>query len=173
MNELPKEFRKLSKILPPDLSTENRQWLVCDDWRAPTIDGKQVCVRGGIELSDGSHSGFWTDGVSIPQLAWSIIGITPFTMPALCWALPHDIAYAAELADRATCDNWLFEWAKMAGETKYRRNICYWAVDKFGGLVWNKHTPQSIADARIVCQLVDEGKDPIWQEWPIDWISVP
>ena len=171
MNILPIEFQRMPSILPPNLATPNTQWLVCDSWRAPTINGKQVCVRGSLINSDGSNCGFWTDGVSIPQLGWSIIGITPLSMPGLCWALGHDISYAAELVPKATCDNWLYEWAKMANVSDYKRDMCYWAVDHFGQSVWDAHTPQSIADARIVCQLVDEGKDPIWPEWPASWVE--
>jgi len=40
----------------------------------------------------------------------------------------------------------------------------YGVVRSLGWGVWNKHTRESIEASRLVCQLVDEGKTPMWPE---------
>lgn len=172
---LPVEFQNMPLLLPPDLSDNSnpdKYWVVYEDWKSPAIDGIQACVRGPIKLMDGRILGFFTDGISVPQLAWTIFGMHPFSMPEFCGALPHDIVYSAELSDRKTCDRWLRGWEKMAGTSKGRSNIMYGVVNAFGGIVWNKHTKESVLDARSMCQIVKEGEEPMWGELPNGMVAV-
>lgn len=163
---LPCEFVRLPLLRPPNMdaiNNPNHLWTVWEEWKAPAIDGMQVCVRGPVKLQDGSVSCFFTDGISVPQLAWSIFNLYPFSMPELCAALGHDIVYSAELVDRKTCDEWMFEWGKMAGVSSYRRHVIYKVLRMFGWFVWKQHTPQSVAMAKTMCQLVVAGADPVWE----------
>ena len=163
---LPIEFQYMPKLLPPNmdsLTNPDHDWCIMEDWKSPPINGKIICVRGGIKLPNNEHFGFWTDGITVPPLAWTISGISPLSMPELCWALPHDMAYAAELAPREICDNWLFEFTIMTGTNRIKRNLIYGLVRRFGGLVWDKHTKESIANARKVCQLINVGETPVWE----------
>lgn len=165
ISDIPQEFRCLPKLRPPDpldQTNPDQLWMVCDAWRSPVIDGKYVCVREPLLMPDGKLLGFFTDGISVPQLAWSIFNLMPFSMPELCAALGHDIAYSAELAPRKNCDIWLRDWSKMAGVSKGKSNTIYNVVWGFGNGVWKKHTAQSIEDARVMCQIVDAGKEPVW-----------
>ena len=164
-SNFPREFSHLPLLQPPDMTASNnpsRSWIIYEDWKAPAIDGKQVCVRGPVKLANDCWYGFFTDGISVPQLAWSLFNLYPFSMPELCGALGHDIAYSAELADRKTCDIWMDKWEKMATVNKVRRQVIYRVLRTFGGFVWNKHTEESIAAARTMCQLVNEGEEPVW-----------
>ena len=164
--DFPIEFQNMPQLLPPNmesLANPDHDWCVQDNWQSPPIDGKIVCVRKGIKLPNNLYYGFWTDGVSVPELLWTVSGISPFSMPELCWALPHDIAYSAELFTREICDDYLFEWAIMAGTGRIKRNMAYRAVKRFGGFVWKKHTKESVENARKVCQLINVGETPIWE----------
>jgi hypothetical protein len=163
----PLEFRRMPLFMPPDMFAPNNpahDWLVMEDWRAPALDGKQVCVRGGSIGPDALWHGFYTDGVSVPVFAESIVNLTPFSMPEFCAALGHDIVYAAELVPRSTCDTWLYDWLGLAGVSNIRREMIYHSVDLFGAIVWARHTPESIALSRQFCQLVDVGQEPVWND---------
>ncbi len=163
---IPTEFRTLPPLLPPDMDNpDNKEhlWLVTAEWRTPPVNGKQVVIRGPTPMPLARIHGFWTDGASVPLIFWTSSTISPFSMPFLCSALPHDAVYAAELFDRSTCDNLLLEWACMAGCSWYQRNAAYTAVRAAGWAVWDRHTKQSIADAREVCQVVDAGAPAVWK----------
>jgi hypothetical protein len=165
--EYPIEFRNMPKLRPPDmLSKTNPEhlWLVEEDWKSPVMsNGKRICVRGAKRLN-WDVVGFWTDGVSVPQLMWSFIGITPFSMPEFAWALPHDLLYASELMPREECDEMLYVWSEAVGNSWLKRASVYRAVRNFGGFVWSKHTKESIEAARQVVQLVNANENPIWPE---------
>ena len=168
MSNFPIEFQKPPHLLPPDMSSKSNPehlWLVDEvgGWRTPALDGYQIWVREPVVLPDGRVAGLWTDGVSVPALVWTVSGIANFTMPALLFALGHDAGYVAELKDQKTLDDWLFEWALLAGVSRYQRNAAFSCVRLFGGAVWKKHTTKSIDAARQVVQLVKVGCTPEWQ----------
>jgi hypothetical protein len=174
-HNFPIEFQNMPLLLPPTMEDPNnpdKYWMVHEDWKSPSINGYQACIRAPIRLTDGRVFGFFTDGISVPQLAWTLAKMHPFSMPELCGALPHDIVYSAELADRATCDKWLREWEKMAGVSKARSNAMYCLVKIFGGIVWDKHTPKSIEEARVMCQLIPEGTEPVWGSLPRGMVAL-
>ena len=164
---IPIEFQNMPALLPPDMDAAGNPdhlWLVLQEWRTPPVNGKQVVIRGATPLPDGRMHGFWTDGASVPLMFWTSSTISPFSMPFLCSALGHDAAYSAELFPRDVCDSLLWTWAQMAGCSWYQRNAAFAAVRAAGWAVWDKHTPQSIEDARQVCQLVDAGAPAAWMK---------
>jgi hypothetical protein len=165
---VPVEFRRLPKLLPPNLAdagNPDKLWKVCEAWKAPAIDGLVVHVRAPV-MTTGGEFGFYTDGISVPALAWSVFRLQPFSMPELCAALGHDLVYSGELVPRKDCDNWIREWCKMVGVAAARRNVIYQCVHSLGGFVWKRHTPQTIAAARALCQVAPVGVEPTWGPLP-------
>ena len=160
---IPIEFQHLPSLRPP-AANGNGLWLVLEEWRTPPLDGKQVVIRAAQPMPDGTWAGFWTDGASVPLIFWTASGIDPFGLPFFASALGHDAAYAAELAPRGQCDDWMLSWAKLAGTNWYRRNVAYGAVRTAGGGVWGEHTQHSIEQARKVVQLVKQGEPAIWEK---------
>ena len=141
MSAEPAQFADLPEMHPP--SGDATEWTIDQDWTSPPLDGRAITIRAG----------FITDGASIPQAAWSIIG-APMSVPLLGPALCHDALYAAELvADHATAD-WLFlRYMQLAGIGWFRRNLVWSAVRLFGWSVWRAHTPASVAAARKFCSI--------------------
>lgn len=171
----PIEFENMPLLLPPmldDVDNPNKYWMVHEEWKSPPINGYQACVRAPIKLADGRTLGFFTDGISVPQLAWTLAKMHPFSMPELCGALSHDILYSAELLDRKICDEWLRKFEKMAGVSKLRSDTMYSLVNTFGGFVWKKHTAQSVEEARTMCQLIPEGTAPVWGALPRGMVAL-
>ena len=103
--------------------------------------------------------GFQTDGASIPQIFWTCAG-NPFSPDYVAAAVCHDALYCAELCTRDQADN---EFLKLMGEegmSWFHRHLFYWAVRIGGGIVWNRHTAVSIADARKYCTLTQPDNAP-------------
>ncbi len=94
-------------------------------------------VDKSILFENGCYvpKGFIFDGASIPRLAWSVLGVTPFDpriIEQACW---HDWIYYTHEFSRLTIDN-LFrkETEKKIG--KFTAFIMYHAIRKFGGSHW-------------------------------------
>lgn len=83
------------------------------------------------------HKGFITDGASIPQFAWSIIG-GPLGKygPA---AVVHDFAYKYKLYSRKVCDKIFLEAMKVLCVSIWKRYTMYWAVRGFAWIGWRMH----------------------------------
>ena len=105
--------------------------------------------------------GFQTDGASIPRIFWSCAG-DPFSPDYVAAAVCHDALYCAQLVTRDQADNEFLELMGEDGLSWLHRNVFYYAVRWFGGIVWNEHTTDSIADARKYCSLADapDGETP-------------
>lgn len=89
--------------------------------------------------------GYRFDGASVPRLFWTLV-ISP--MEIVASALIHDAWYDAELGDRKAGDQLLRETMYLEGASDFQQVCVYWAVRLFGGFCWNRHTPESIAEAR-------------------------
>lgn len=97
---------------------------------------------------------FLFDGASIPRFAWTLINTYPFDPDIVADALGHDALYEAELVSRHTADLALKYWLDLESKKgKHLEDIFFFAVSTFGSGVWNKHTPQSIEDARKYCSI--------------------
>ena len=92
------------------------------------------------------QSGYCTDGASIPRIAWRVVG-HPFEEYEAA-AIVHDVLYDSEHFSRETADRCFNDLMRACGVGKIRRAIIFKAVRMFGGPTWNKHTPESIADAK-------------------------
>lgn len=138
----------LPALFPCPDKTEN--WSLDCNWLSPLVNGKAVYIKRG----------FITDGASIPRIAWRVIG-HPFSKDLLPHALPHDGLYAAELfPTHAECDAWMQASMALAADNYplsvswLKRNAVWSAVRTCGGLVWRKHTAQTVYKARQYCKLV-------------------
>jgi hypothetical protein len=106
-----------------------------------------------------SLCGFYSDGSSIPRPLWPIIG-PRYSAKNFPQAWPHDLGYAAEIMPRKELDD-IFYWHSRWRQNYVLASCCWWAVDRFGGIVWNRHTPESIAAARRLVRLVDRAGNPL------------
>ena len=150
----PAQFLDLPIMHPP--VGDGNEWTVEQEWISPPLDGQCVAIRAG----------FVTDGASIPQAAWSIVG-SPMEVPLLGPALCHDALYAGELVPNHTTADWmLLRYMTMTDMNWLHRNAVWSAVRLFGGLVWSRHTAASIAASRNMCQLVPVGQAPVWPVIP-------
>ncbi len=118
-------------------------WRLTAPWRCELIE------HSGTLYVDAE---FVTDGASIPRIAWSIVG-HPMAEDYVVSALAHDALYAAELLPRPACDSEFRAQLKLAGVNILRRNEFYLAVRLGGGIVWGRHTPQSVAAARLIARI--------------------
>ncbi len=139
---IPSQFRHLPPMIPPEKA--GGEWTVDADWVSPPLDG--VCVE--------IKRGFQTDGVSIPRVAWRLIG-HPFQVPLLGPALCHDALYAGELVVGHHEADWMFlSWMQQAGIGWAKRNSVWSAVRSCGGWTWDRHSRASVTKARMYCRLI-------------------
>jgi hypothetical protein len=89
--------------------------------------------------------GFVCDGGSIPRIVWWLD--SPIGDGAAAYFL-HDAAYGAEIGTRAFCDFVMLEGLQVLGMGWTRRNIIYSSVRSCGGIVWGRHTAQSVLENR-------------------------
>jgi len=81
--------------------------------------------------------GFDSDGASIPQLAWRLVG-HPFDMRYLLQAVFHDWLYRFQPLSRKVSDKVLYTDTK--GRLCWFRRLCiYIALRAFGWIAWNNH----------------------------------
>jgi len=68
------------------------------------IDGNDYVIKRG----------YWWNGASIPQFAWSIVG-GPWQDEVYFGALIHDILYGAQVFPRRICDEVFYQVNDMSG----------------------------------------------------------
>ena len=93
-------------------------------------------------------AGFRSDGASEPRASWTALGMQPFSGASIEASLAHDGLYQGELLPRAECDLIFRELLFKAGVESNKTEIMYQAVSRAGGVVWSRHTPESIRRAR-------------------------
>ena len=97
-----------------------------------------VEITGPVQYSLGDgriltiSSGFCFDGASIPEPAWSIIGLHPYSHNIVAAALGHDGAYPSQRMERPEADSFLRGVMLSQGAPEAQANICYGAVRMFG-----------------------------------------
>lgn len=105
-------------------------------WLMPMSIGQLHVMPGAT--TDGASTGF----------ASHISGYEHFRGDTFPAAFAHDQLYATELVDRETADGILRDLLIANGVSPERAEVYFAAVRMFGGDVWAKHTPESIAQAR-------------------------
>jgi hypothetical protein len=141
MMAVPK-IRPCCKSLP---GWDGITWELAEEWSG-------LYVNDEVSFYILIKEGFKTDFGSIPKFAWSLVG-HPLDKSLMAYFV-HDALYAGEFYERKTCDNIMYNMQKWLGESWYKRKVCYQAVDKCGWYVWNKHTPEIIADTKKYVQLI-------------------
>ena len=117
-------------------------WTLTERWLCPISHGRLLIVEPG----------FQSDGMSVPRFLWPLVGpYEPKSFPA---ALCHDALYCSELVHRKIAD---LEFRRILlgfGMHPWIAEGCYKAVRALGWIVWRKHTPESIAAARVHCRII-------------------
>jgi len=81
--------------------------------------------------------GFISDGASIPQFAWSLLGSPLGEYSAA--AIVHDYCYRYQLYTRWRCDRIFLEAMQVLGVALWKRLTMFWAVRIFAFMAWNKY----------------------------------
>jgi len=118
--------------------TDRRAW-----WRRWLFSRKRrIRLLRPFRVSD-SHgkiwvvdAGFESDGASIPQALWHIIG-HPFS-ELLEPAILHDLLYTTGVVSRYSADQLLLQCMRAAGVAKWKQYVAYCGVRLFGGTRYKK-----------------------------------
>lgn len=132
----------------PDVWTNpSAEWTVACHWLGPLIDGRAALIRRKMP----------TDGGSIPQAAWSIIG-HPFQMPGLPSFLTHDGEFGGEIFSRSECDERLLKSLLINKVDEAKSRVIYDFVRLGGGVCWGEHTPELVARYRSYVRIIGEER---------------
>ena len=101
------------------------------------------CDLYKITIKRGMH----TDGASIPQIFWSIIG-SPLMGKYVGSALIHDGLYASKILTRKQSDKLFEQMMKDNNVGVVRRKLMYAAVRLGGWASWNAYTEEFCENAR-------------------------
>lgn len=112
-------------------------------------------VRGSVLYTLAVQPGFRTDGLSCPAIAWQLID-PPFSPMPLPGVAAHDSAYAAEVMPREICDDLFETCLHFTGVCPDKVEFMMRFVRRAGGIIWDRHTPESIADARQYVSLTPQ-----------------
>lgn len=91
--------------------------------------------------------GFAWDGASIPQIAWTVFGYTPFHPAVMKASLAHDYLYAEKQGRRKDADQLFRELLERDGVSPDVAGMMYAAVRSFGNMTW------------------EDDEDRMWSEW--------
>lgn len=131
-----------AKVVSPSVEfIDRRNVRLVEIWGVRTSEGVIVVLPGAV-----------SDGASIPSFLWSVPGMAAFQGDTFAASFVHDMLYSAELVKRDVADRLFREILRNSGVGVVRANLMYGAARAFGGVVWSRHTPESIAEARkFVC----------------------
>ena len=126
-------------IYPTLRPDDGHYWTLTHEWSAvlPILPCKRLLI----------HSGFKTDGATIPMWAWSIIG-HPFDGEFIRAALAHDALYTHHGLRRITADKAFKAILAADGTPHWKANMMYAAVRAMGGAAWKD--PQRLKSARYI-----------------------
>ena len=134
----------MMKLPEPDIEFVTERVVVLQKpWEIKTRIGTLQCIPGAK-----------SDGASIPECFWWMPGFAPFEGDTLPGAFAHDQLYQAELFDRATADQILFDLLLANGVRKVRADVYYYMVRWFGWMPWTCHTQASIDRCRKYAKII-------------------
>lgn len=93
-------------------------------------------------------TGYISDGASIPARVWSLLGLHPWSGCVIRAALVHDALCQGELCDIDAANRVFHELLLADGCQEDKARIMFEAVCLAGPVVWGRHTPESVAEAR-------------------------
>lgn len=122
---------------------ESGQWLLAVAWICLLSGGKALLV----------HPMARSDGASIPRFLWSVFSprYDARSFPA---AFCHDMLYQSELLTRSQADAEFHRLLLAFGVSGIKARLYWLAVRGFGWAVWARHTPDSVAEARMFAELI-------------------
>lgn len=127
-------------------------YALAQDFHFPAkVEGWRVVVRVA--------RGFRSDGASIPRLLWRALG-SPYDPDVFAAAIAHDAMYRGEVVPRRDADAAFLALLAASGVRRRRRLLLWLGVRLFGWLVWRRHTPGSVAEARKRISLAFAGGGP-------------
>ena len=89
--------------------------------------------------------GFLTDGLSIPQWCWSLIGETPFTYKAFPAGIIHDALYQSHSCSYLKANDIFYELLKVNNVAYPKRSVMYHVLDAFGWIAYYKYDLEDTA----------------------------
>ena len=106
-----------------------------------TSDYKIMTSLGQITILKG----YRTDGLSIPQWCWSILGVTPFTHKAFPAGLVHDALFQTHYVSYLKANDIFYELLKANNVALPRRIIMYRILDAFGWIAYYNYNKSDTA----------------------------
>lgn len=113
-----------------------------------TEDYTTAVMVSGVTYTVTIRAGFVTDGASIPDKLATPLGLTRDSPSIIRGALVHDALYVSQLVDRQTADSILYAACLHDGTDPDKALAVWLAVHEWGFVVWDRHTPESIKQAR-------------------------
>jgi hypothetical protein len=135
---------------PLQAVTESLYRLTTDYQTSEVVDGQRVTLL--------IRNGFRFDGASIPRMAQSALGLSPFS-PVLCrGALGHDALYAAHLTTRAMADKWLRAAILADGCERHKAAEIIKCVEVYGDGPWQRTDADVLAAREMVTVTVSRSQ---------------
>lgn len=100
--------------------------------------------------------GWETDGASVPKVFQNIF--SAYGEQSIYGAIVHDALYMAEALPRKECDAIFLELLKLKGVGWFKRRVMYRAVRLGGWLVWKKHKPKKVKEAKKFIKITTKDK---------------
>ena len=118
-----------------------------------------VLRQGKVVAEITAKAGFEFDGASVPRIFWGFT--TPFDMKTIVAALIHDWLYGKLLLTRKVADEIFRDLLVCELNRWFKIGRMYWAVDKFGGMVWGDGVTKRTRMSRMLY--------PKWNNYPLDF----
>lgn len=94
--------------------------------------------------------GFIFDGASIPRIAWSLLGVTPYEPDIILASLVHDWFYTTHEIKREFADKVFHDVCIQNGISKTKAVLMYNCLHMFGVMSWN-NTQWDIDNFKQAC----------------------
>jgi hypothetical protein len=124
-----------------------------DCYRLVQAFDTEFTVRG-VTYRISVRAGYVYDGATIPAALRYPLGLDPFSGCLARAALVHDALYGSELLARDIADEALLVLALQDGTDPRKARAIHRAVSDAGGLVWDRHTVESVAKARTYVKVI-------------------
>lgn len=131
-------------VMPLDIPLQQssvKSWTLAKDYTT-------AVTVSGVTYTVSIRAGFVTDGASIPDKLAPPLGLVRNAPSIIRGALVHDALYESQLLDRETADSILYAACLQDGTDPDKAQAIWLAVHEWGFIVWDRHTPESIKQAR-------------------------
>jgi hypothetical protein len=124
----------------------------------------EVILDGDLVYEDDDYiirvyCGFASDGGSIPQIVWTLLGISPFDPRCVYGFFIHDALYGSHLLSRAISDGIL---DKVLGIppccNAFQRWLIWSRLRLYGWIAYNGKTGKQIEECKKFVEVVEKKK---------------